>query len=53
MLREKKLVPLVPTCSQLEEKNEKQLTVEKTNESRMVSKVSEIEKYHINVTVNL
>lgn len=31
--------PKIPTCSQLEEVNEKQLSVEQTHESRLVTKV--------------
>ena len=38
MLKEKKLNPKLPTCTQLEEKSD-QLTVKQTNESRMVTKV--------------
>jgi hypothetical protein len=37
-LKNKELNPKIPTCSQLEEINETQLTVEQTNKSRLVTK---------------
>ena len=39
ILSNKKLNPKIPTCSQLEDTREIQLTVEQTNKSRLVTKV--------------
>ena len=39
-LREKELNPKIPTCVQLEEIKENQLTVDQTSKSRLVTKVS-------------
>ena len=38
-LKKMKLNPKIPTCSQLEEINETQLTIKQTSESRLVTKV--------------
>ena len=52
-LIEKGLNPKIPTCSQLEDVNENQLTVEQTHTSRLVTKVFYVLKYIIFEFYNL